>query len=77
MLQPDRIGSADPLHTAILMRMGMVNAYLPIHIGNATVALSCSIELANLRHPKPLCESLPDAWTQPISHSQSDFVAFF
>lgn len=59
------------------MGTGMVNAYLPIHIGNATVALSRSIELANLRHPKALCESLPDARTQPVSHGHSDFVAFF
>lgn len=55
----------------------MLNADLPIHIGNATVAFSCSIELANLCHPETLGESLPDTWTQPVSHRQSDFVTFF
>lgn len=55
----------------------MLNANLSVHIGKATVALSRSIELANLCHPKPLGESLPDTWTQPVSHSQSDFMAFF
>lgn len=55
----------------------MLNANLPIQIGNATVALRRSIELANLCHPKTLGESLPDARTQPVSHSQSDFVTFF
>lgn len=55
----------------------MLNANLPIHVGNATVALSRSIELANLCHPKTRGESLPDARTQPVSHGQSDFVAFF
>lgn len=55
----------------------MLSANLPIHIGNATVALSRSIELANLCNPKTLGESLPDTRTQPVSNSQSDFVAFF
>lgn len=55
----------------------MLHANLPIYIGNATVALSRSIELANLCHPKTLGESLPDTWTQPVSHGQSDFVTFF
>lgn len=77
MLQPDRAESADPLQSASLAATEMLNADLPIHIGNATVALSRSIELANLRHPKTLGESLPDTRTQPVSHGQSDFVTFF
>lgn len=55
----------------------MPNANLPIHIGDATVALGRSIELANLCHPETLGESLPDARAQAVSHSQSDFVTFF
>lgn len=59
------------------MATAMLNANLPIYIGNATVAFSRSIELANLCHTKTLGESLPDTRTQPVSHSQSDFVTFF
>lgn len=77
MLQPDRTESADLLQSASLMATEMLNANLPIHIGNATVAFSCSIELANLCHPEALGESLPDTRTQPVSHRQSDFVTFF
>lgn len=77
MPQPDRTESADPLQSVSLTATELLNANLPIHIGNATVALSRSIELANLCHPKTLGESLPDARTQPVAHSQSDFVTFF
>lgn len=77
MLQPDGTESADPLRSVYLTPTEMLNANLPVHIGNATVALGGSVELANLCHPKTLGESLPDARAQPVSHGQSDFVAFF
>lgn len=75
--QPDGTESADPFQSVSLTATAMLNANLPIYIGNATVALGRSIELANLCHPKTLGESLPDTRTQPVSHSQSDFVTFF
>lgn len=77
MLRPDGTESADPVRSVALTATEMPNANLPVHIGNATVALRRSIELANLCHPETLGESLPDAGTQPVSHGQSDFVTFF
>lgn len=77
MLQPDGTESADLLPSASLTATEMPNANLPIHVGNAAVAFSCSIELANLCHPETLGESLPDTRTQPVAHRQSHFVTFF
>ena len=54
-----------------------VFADLAIHVGDAAVALCCSIELANLCHPKTLCEGLPHTGAQPVSHRQPNFVSFF
>lgn len=54
-----------------------VIADLAIHVGDATIALSCSVELPNLSHPKAFCESLPNTGAQAISYSQPNFVALF
>lgn len=69
--------NCDPVHIFINEdTSNTVITDLAIHVGNATVALSCSIELANLRHLKTFCEGLPHTGAQSISHCQPNFVAF-
>lgn len=67
---------SDPIHILLLKTQIPPTADLSIHVGNATVALSCSIELAYLRYPKTFCEGLPHTRAQPVSHCKSNFVAF-
>lgn len=49
---------------------------LAVHVSNAAVALSCSIELADLRHSKTLHEGFPNTGTQSIPYCQTNFVTF-
>lgn len=56
-------------------RDNIVNANLAIHVGNAAVALSCSIKLPDLPHPKSLCEGFPHTGAKSIPHCQANSVA--
>lgn len=68
---------SDHIHIYLIREetMNTVVANLSIHVGNAAVALSCSIELADLLHPKTLCEGFPHTGAQPIPDCQTNFVA--
>lgn len=67
---------SDPIHILLLEEKETIITYLSIHIGDATVALSCSIKFTNLCHPKTFCKSLPYTRAQTVSNRQTNFVAF-
>ena len=51
--------------------------HLPVHVGDAAVALGGPIELADLADPKALRELLPDGRPQPVAHCQAHTVPSF
>lgn len=64
-------------HFTLALQPQPATSDLSVHVGNATVALCCSVKLADLCDLEALREGLPHAGAQTVSYRQPDLVVLF